>query len=112
MPGLGKTRMLKELEAGHWNKAKAAMMVLTPLSITAHDTMPKDGFENVQTVARLVESEGLQRQAQGAVWVVDEAGRLSCRMMDRLTQLCRRTGGAAGWWATQTASCRRARAGV
>jgi ATP-dependent exoDNAse (exonuclease V) alpha subunit len=89
--GVGKTRMLKELQTA-LEAGGQRMMVLTPLSITAHDTLPNDGFRDAQTVARLLESESLQRQAQGALWVVDEAGLLSCRTMDRLTLLANRLG--------------------
>jgi len=57
------------------------------MAITAHDTMRKDGFEDAQTVAKLLESETFQREARGAVWLVDEAGLLSCRTMDKLLRL-------------------------
>jgi conjugative relaxase-like TrwC/TraI family protein len=87
--GVGKTRLLHEVrraveQSGH------KLLVLTPLAITAHDTMRKDGFENAVTVAKLLESESVQREAQGAVWLVDEAGLLSCRTMDKLTALADR----------------------
>ncbi|MDR3459673.1 MAG: MobF family relaxase [Verrucomicrobiae bacterium] len=84
--GVGKSRLLHEVRRGiEWRGQK--MVVLTPMAITAHDTMRKDGFEDAQTVAKLLESETFQREARGAVWLVDEAGLLSCRTMDRLLRL-------------------------
>jgi hypothetical protein len=86
--GVGKSRLLHEVRRGiEWRGNK--LVVLTPMAFTAHDTMRKDGFEDAQTVAKLLASEHFQREARGAVWLVDEAGLLSCRTMDKLTRLRR-----------------------
>jgi len=89
--GVGKTRLLHEIRRGI-EAVGTKLLVLAPMAETAHETMKQDGFENAQTVAKLLESESLQRQAQGAVWLVDEAGLLSCRTMDKLLLLAERQG--------------------
>jgi len=87
--GVGKTRLLHEFRRGvEWRGQK--LVVLTPMAITAHDTMRKDGFNDAQTVAALLNCEGIQQEAKGAVWLVDEAGLLSCRTMDKLLILAER----------------------
>lgn len=84
--GVGKTRLLHEIRRGIEAKGKK-LLVLAPMAETAHDTLQKDGFADAETVAKLLESESLQRSAKGAVWLVDEAGLLSCRTMDKLLRL-------------------------
>jgi conjugative relaxase-like TrwC/TraI family protein len=87
--GVGKSRLLHEVRKGI-EQSGNKLLVLTPMAITAHDTMRKDGFEDAETVAKLLGNESLQAEAQGAVWLVDEAGLLSCHMMDELTCLAER----------------------
>jgi len=87
--GVGKSRLLHEVRKGI-EQSGNKLLVLTPLAITAHDTMRKDGFEDAETVAKLLDNENLQAKAQGAVWLVDEAGLLSCHTMDELTFLADR----------------------
>lgn len=75
-PGVGKTRVLKEIERG----AKAGfnkMLFLAPGSSTVHNVLRRDGFENAETVAMLMRNRTLQEQYRGGIWVVDEAGQLS-----------------------------------
>lgn len=75
-PGVGKTRVLKEIERG----AKAGfnkLLFLAPGSSTVHNVLRRDGFENAATVAMLMRNRTLQEQYRGGVWVVDEAGQLS-----------------------------------
>jgi hypothetical protein len=42
-----------------------------------HEVLRQAGFENAETIKPLLQSETLQRQAVGGLWVVDEAGLLS-----------------------------------
>jgi len=75
-PGVGKTRVLREVKAG----AEAGMckiIALSPRSKAAHEVLPKEGFENAQTVAHLLFNPQAQAEARGAVWIVDEAALLS-----------------------------------
>jgi conjugative relaxase-like TrwC/TraI family protein len=85
-PGVGKTRVLREIRAG----GEAGMykfIALAPRSSAAHEVLEKEGFENAQTVAHLLVSPAAQEAARGAVWIVDEAALLSTHEADRLIAL-------------------------
>jgi conjugative relaxase-like TrwC/TraI family protein len=88
VPGVGKTRILQEIKRGI-EAGCYKVLALAPWGVTAHEVLRKEGFENAETVAKLLHSEELQRQARGAVWLVDEAGLLSTRDADRLIALAR-----------------------
>jgi len=84
--GSGKTTLMRELVRG----AKAGFcepVVLAPLAATAYDTLRHDGFENAETIAKFLNSEGLQKQARGGVLLVDEAGLVSNPLADKLLQV-------------------------
>ena len=89
--GTGKTTLLHEakraIEAGGYK-----LLVLTPGAEAAHDVLPKQGFKEAETVAKLLASGRLQSEAAGAVWWVDEAGLLSTRQADRLLALAKELG--------------------
>jgi len=89
--GTGKTTLLQEarrgIEAGG-NK----LLVLAPTAAAAREVLRKEGFENAETVAKLIENPWLQRKAQGSVVWVDEAGLLSTRQTDRLFRVAERVG--------------------
>lgn len=90
-PGVGKTRVLKEIERG----AKAGfnqMLMLAPGSSTVHNVLKADGFENAETVAMLLRNPRLQQQNMGGLWVVDEAGQLSNPDTDALIALAKELG--------------------
>jgi conjugative relaxase-like TrwC/TraI family protein len=82
-PGVGKTRLLREIKQGI-EAGGQKILALAPWAATAHEVLRKDGFENAETVAKLLESEALQKAAHGSVILVDEAGLLSTRLADRL----------------------------
>lgn len=84
--GVGKTKLLKELRDGI-QSGMHKVLALAPTSEAARDVLRKEGFENADTVAKLLRSEQLQEEARGAVWVVDEAGLLSTREADGLIDL-------------------------
>jgi conjugative relaxase-like TrwC/TraI family protein len=86
--GTGKTTLLHEVRRG----VEAGMHRLIPLapsSEAARDTLRNEGFKNAETVAQLLHSEKLQKEARGAVWVIDEAGLLSTRQAERLLRLAK-----------------------
>ena len=85
-PGVGKTRVLQEIKRGV-EGGYGKLLALAPWGVTAHDVLRKAGFENAETVAKLLTSEKLQVEARGAVLLVDEAGLLSAREADRLITL-------------------------
>ena len=85
-PGVGKTRILQEVKRGV-EGGYHKLLALAPWGVTAHEVLRKEGFENAETVSKLLTSERLQAEARGAVWLVDEAGLLSAREADRLIAL-------------------------
>jgi conjugative relaxase-like TrwC/TraI family protein len=90
-PGVGKTRILQEIKRGVEGGCYK-LLALTPWGVTAHEVLRKEGFENAETVAKLLVSEELQSAARGAVLLVDEAGLLSAREADRLIALAHELG--------------------
>jgi conjugative relaxase-like TrwC/TraI family protein len=84
--GTGKTTLMREAVAAMESQGHK-VLVLTPGSETAHETLAWDGFAKAQTVAQLLANQSLQKEYQGAVWWIDEAGQLSSRDLYRLTKL-------------------------
>jgi conjugative relaxase-like TrwC/TraI family protein len=89
--GVGKTTLLNEVRRGI-QSGMHKLIALAPTSEAARDVLRKEGFEKAETVAQLLTSESLQREAQGAVLLVDEAGLLSTREADRLLELSAKLG--------------------
>ncbi|MGD0816185.1 MAG: MobF family relaxase [Verrucomicrobiota bacterium] len=89
--GVGKTTLLHEVRRGI-QSGMNKLIALAPTSEAARDVLRKEGFDNAETVAKLLRSERLQREARGAVWLVDEAGLLSTRDADRLLDLANKLG--------------------
>ena len=89
--GTGKTTLLHEAKRGIEDGGQQ-LFVFAPTAEAARDVLRKEGFENAETVAKLLNSEELQKEARGAVWWVDEAGLMSCRSMDKLIALAKKMG--------------------
>ncbi|HYG33839.1 MAG TPA: MobF family relaxase [Clostridia bacterium] len=84
--GTGKTTLLKEAQKGI-QAAGRHLWVFAPTAEAARDTLRKEGFDNAETIAQLLSSKRIQKEAAGAVWWVDEAGLMSSRSMDKLLSL-------------------------
>lgn len=84
--GTGKTWLAKEAREAVVSSGKKFLM-FSPSAEAARDTLPKAGFENAETIARLLENRWVQKQARGGVWWIDEAGLLSTKQADRLLRL-------------------------
>lgn len=89
--GTGKTTLLHEAKRGIEDGGQR-LFVFAPTADAARDVLRKEGFENAETVAKLLSSEILQEEARGAVWWVDEAGLMPCRLMDKLIALAKKQG--------------------
>jgi hypothetical protein len=87
--GTGKTRLLSELRQG-LEAGFNQVFAFAPSSKAARENLRNEGFKNAETVAKLLVSEELQKQARGAVWLVDEAGLLSTRQADQLFDLAQK----------------------
>jgi len=89
--GVGKTTTL--LEAARGLKAGGVkVMAFAPTAAASRGTLRESGFPEAETVDKLLLSSGLQAQATGAVWFVDEGGLMSARLTDRLLELAERLG--------------------
>jgi conjugative relaxase-like TrwC/TraI family protein len=84
--GAGKTTLMKsvvqEIEA-----SGKQVFVFAPSAAAARETLPKEGFKNVETVAQLLHNPKLQQAVRGQVIWVDEAGLLGVRDMWKLMQI-------------------------
>lgn len=89
--GTGKTTLLHEAKRGIEDGGQR-LFVFAPTAEAARGVLRGEGFENAETVAKLLTNEGLQEEARGAVWWVDEAGLMSCRSMDKLIALAKKQG--------------------
>ena len=76
--GSGKTTLMTEAKQ-HINQAGRDMFVVAPTSQAARDVLVKEGFENAETVAKLLVDKELQTKLQGQVLWVDEAGLLGTK---------------------------------
>lgn len=86
--GVGKTTMMREAVAGIEENG-TSVFTFAP-SAGAKDVLRKEGFENAETVARLLVDPKLQDAAKGQVLWVDEAGLLGSKTMAQLFDLAER----------------------
>jgi len=84
--GVGKTTLMKEAIAAMEARGRK-VLVLTPRAEAAYETLVKEGFKRTETVSLLLMNESLQREFEGGVWWIDEAGQLSARDMFKLVNL-------------------------
>lgn len=89
--GTGKTTLLHEAKRGIEDGGQR-LFVFAPTTDAARGVLRGEGFDNAETVAKLLCDVELQEEARGAVWWVDEAGLMSCRAMDKLVALATRQG--------------------
>jgi len=75
LPGVGKTTLMRELRRGI-EAGFHRIIALAPTSNAAREVLRSEGFQNAETVAKLLRNKRLQEQAREAVWLVDEAGLL------------------------------------
>lgn len=89
--GSGKTTVMHEIKRGI-EAGCYRVVVLAPLAATARGTLRKDGFENATTIAHFLKSETMQREAAGAVLLVDEAGLIPSRLADKFLPVAEKLG--------------------
>ncbi len=84
--GVGKTSMMQEaVEAIEGNGTKA--FTFAPSANASRGVLRKEGFENAETVARLLVDTRLHENMKGQVCWIDEAGLLGTRTMAQLFEL-------------------------
>jgi conjugative relaxase-like TrwC/TraI family protein len=84
--GVGKTTMMQETVSAIEASGKQ-VFTFAPSADASRGTLRQEGFSKADTVARLLLDEKLQRDVQGQVIWVDEAGLLGTVTMSRLFDL-------------------------
>ncbi|MBD2704699.1 relaxase domain-containing protein [Spirosoma sp. BT702] len=84
--GSGKTTLMRE--AVDWiEKAGKKVTVVAPTSEASRNVLRQEGFEQAETVAKLLADQQLQNELTGQVLWVDEAGLLGTHDMKALLEL-------------------------
>ncbi|MBX7210398.1 MAG: relaxase domain-containing protein [Verrucomicrobiaceae bacterium] len=84
--GVGKTTLMKEAVAAIEAKG-TKVFAFAPSASASRETMREEGFAGAETVAHLLHNTKLQKQVQGQVIWIDEAGLLGVRDMWRIMQI-------------------------
>lgn len=84
--GSGKTTLMKEA-VEHIEKAGKTVTVVAPTSQASRGVLKSEGFENADTVAKLLVDQKMQQKLKGNVLWVDEAGLLGTQDMTALLDL-------------------------
>lgn len=87
--GSGKTTMMREAVRQIATAGKQTYVV-APSSEASRGVLRSEGFDNAETVAKLLQDRGLQEKLSGQVLWVDEAGMLGTRDMTALLELSER----------------------
>ncbi|PAW93159.1 conjugal transfer protein [Mucilaginibacter sp. MD40] len=81
--GTGKTTIMSEARK-HIEAAGKQLFVVAPTAQAARGVLVNEGFENANTVARLLKDKEMQQEIAGQVLWVDEAGLLGTKDMTEL----------------------------
>lgn len=84
--GSGKTTLMKEA-VEKINKAGKDVITVAPTAQAARSVLRQEGFDQAETVARLLADKAMQDKLQGQVLWVDEAGLLGTKDMAALLSL-------------------------
>lgn len=88
--GTGKTTLMQEaVEAIEANGTK--VFTFAPSADASRGTLRKEGFENAETVAKLLVDKELQSEIEGQVIWIDEAGLLGVKSMAQVFDLAEKT---------------------
>ncbi len=86
--GTGKTTLIKELKEGVLESGKQ-IYSFAPSSEASRDVQRSEGFDNADTVAKLLQDKLLQSELKNQVLWVDEAGMLSNKDMNKILTIAR-----------------------
>ncbi len=87
--GVGKTTMLQEAVGGI-EAGGRKVLAFAPSADASYDVLRGAGFKDATTVAMLLKDPKLQREAQGQVILIDEAGQLGARTTAEVFELADR----------------------
>ncbi|CAN5819425.1 hypothetical protein BH10BAC2_BH10BAC2_27070 [soil metagenome] len=84
--GTGKTTLMKEVQQGIKSAGKD-LYAFAPSAEASRMVQRKEGFENAETVATLIQNKNFQDKLKNAVIWIDEAGMLSNRDMNKILKI-------------------------
>jgi len=84
--GVGKTTLMKEAATAIEARG-LKLFAFAPSASASRETLRESGFEGAETVAHLLTNTKLQKQVQGQVIWIDEAGLLGVRDMWRIMEI-------------------------
>lgn len=87
--GVGKTTLMTEAVAG-LKKSGKEVFTFAPTSEASRGVLRKEGFENADTVQRLLVDPNLQAQVKNQVIWIDEAGLLGAKTMNRVFEVAQK----------------------
>jgi hypothetical protein len=93
--GTGKTRMMKssiaaiESSGPEQGGSHSKVFVFAPSAQASRGVLRSEGFQNAETLERLLLDEKLQKEVHGQVLWIDEAGMVSNRSMTRLFEVAK-----------------------
>lgn len=84
--GAGKTTLLKEL-VPQIHKAGKETILIAPTAQASRSVLRQEGFDNAETVARLLVDKAMQEKLQGQVLIMDEGGLAGVKEMAKVLEL-------------------------
>ena len=84
--GTGKTTLMRQA-VDQIEKAGKKVIVVAPTAQASRGVLKEEGFEKAETVAKLLLDEKLQKELEGQILWVDEAGLLGTGDMSRLLEI-------------------------
>jgi conjugative relaxase-like TrwC/TraI family protein len=86
--GTGKTTLMKEVQTDI-KQAGKNIFSFAPSAEASRDVQRKEGFENAETVAALIQNKAMQDKVKkGVIWI-DEAGLLSNKDMNKVFEIAK-----------------------
>jgi conjugative relaxase-like TrwC/TraI family protein len=90
--GTGKTRMMRATVDALQGESGQKVFVFAPSSQASRGVLKTEGFRDAETLEMLLKNEKLQRQTQGQVLWIDEAGLVSSKDVRRLMEVAKKNG--------------------
>ncbi|MEM6829745.1 MAG: AAA family ATPase [Bacteroidota bacterium] len=81
--GVGKTSLMKEVKQGIEEQGKT-LHAFAPSANASRGVLREKGFEDANTIAALLKSKKMQEQTRGGVILIDEAGMVGNKTMNRI----------------------------
>ncbi|OLY95615.1 MobF family relaxase, partial [Cnuella takakiae] len=86
--GTGKTTLMKEVQTGIKESGRQ-IFAFAPSAEASRIVQRKEGFENAETIAKLLQDKTLQEKIKGSVLWLDEAGMISNKDMNKVLDLAK-----------------------